>query len=161
MLGQAAVVGVEVLVVPLVGTVVGVLLLVVVPVVVGEHLEAVVATVVDVGGEVEAEGHDAVLAHAYAVAVEPHGGRLAGSLKLDEHLLALGLAWQTEGLGVAHRVVGEVVDGYAVGIVFVERTGQGGHVGGAFIGVVPVGVEVVLAALGMEGEAAQQCNSCQ
>ena len=50
MLGQAAVVGVEVLVVPLVGTVVGVLLLVVVPVVVGEHFEAVVATVVDVGG---------------------------------------------------------------------------------------------------------------
>ena len=120
---QSAVVGVEVLVVPLESR--ARLLLPIVPAVVGEHLEMVFAFIFYIRCQVETERRDAVFVQSDIVAVEPHTGRLADTFKLDEHALSLCLRRQGERLGVAHRVGGHLGVVHAKGRVLVPGTGQG------------------------------------
>ena len=119
---QAAVIGIEILVAPLVFHARGALG--VVPVVVHAHGDYVGAWG-DIGGQVEAEGHHAVLVLSDHLAVDVHVHALAGALEFDEDLLALRLLGQHEMLAVPHHRVGEVVDVHAEGFVFVESMGEG------------------------------------
>ena len=82
-LRQAAVVGIEVAVVPLVATVehtvaVG-------PAVVAAHGQHIL-TLLDVRCQVEAEGHHAIVAETHLLAVQPHVSALPCSLELNEDL---------------------------------------------------------------------------
>ena len=82
-LRQTAVVGVEVLVVPLVAAVQRAIAIL--PRVVAAHGDGVLACL-HKRCQVEAEGHHAVVTEAHFLAVHPHVGTLTGTLELDEDL---------------------------------------------------------------------------
>ena len=120
-LGQSAVVGVEVSVVPLVAAV--------------EHSVAVLPRVVAAHGqhvlalnnkrcEVEAEGHHAVVRESHLLAVEPHVGTLTRTLKLDEHLSLQLFFGQGERLAIPADGVRQVYDVLSERLVAVESEGQ-------------------------------------
>ena len=90
---QAAVVGVEVAVAPLIARSGRRFLCF--PGVVADNLDGVFAGLKAVG-DVEAESHDAVVAVAERTAVEQHFGSLARALKLDEHFFTGGRLRQSE-----------------------------------------------------------------
>ena len=148
MLRQSAIIGIEVLVIPLVRAMIRMLLLVVVPVVVGKHFDAVLTLIIHIRGKVETERHDSVLAHAKTMAVEPHGSTMTRSLKLDKHLLPLRRLWQAERLDIAHGIIWQLVNRHLIGIVLVEGTRQRCGVSLSLVSVVPVTIEIVFCALG-------------
>ena len=116
---DAAIVAEEVAVVPLIPAVGHLavvriqflLVLAIVPAVVDENGQHIVTRAVDVGREVEAEGHHAVLAPTQLLAVEKYAGGEAHTLELDEELLRLAqFLWQHEVLAIPGRGVGQVVN---------------------------------------------------
>ena len=147
-LRQTAHVHVEVLIVPLVGRwcqrvvgqVVAVLslhgslgckqfgairvLLVVGPVVVGQHLQSVLLTYIYIRCQLETEGHHAILMQPQPMPVQPHLSRLTCSLELDEHVLALPLLRRCKHFCVAACIVGQFVYVHTVCPVLVPRMGQ-------------------------------------
>ena len=121
-LGQSAVVGVEVFVVPLVAAVeravaVG-------PTVVAAHGHDVLAHF-GVGREVEAESHHAIVGKSHFLAVEPYVGTLACSFEFDEHLSLHVFFREGEVLAVPADGVGQVDDVACESLVFVEGMRQG------------------------------------
>ena len=121
-LGQSAVVGVEVFVAPLVFDSGGPLCKV--PVVVhpyGNHI----LTLTDIRGKVETEGHDTVLvtSHLGPVHVQVHS--LAGSFELDENFPSFSRRRQSEMLAVPYYRIRKIVDINFEGFVFIEGVGQG------------------------------------
>ena len=120
-LGQSAVVGIEIAVVPLVGTVV--LPGAVAPVVVAAHSQHIVAFFYK-GSEVETAGHHSVLGIAHRVTVEIHLGTLTGTLHFEKHL-AVPDVLQLEVLAVPAYGVGMVYNVASEGLVPVEGVGQG------------------------------------
>ena len=130
---DAAVVAVEVLVVPLeggagfllsVGTDGGRRLLVVVPVIVYHHGKYVFLAIYNIRCEVEAEGHHAILGPPQVVTVDEHLSTEACSLKFYEYLLALGALGQAEILAIPHHGVGELSAVAREGLVLVPGIGQ-------------------------------------
>ncbi len=120
-LGQTAVVGIEVAVVPLVSAVehsvaVG-------PAVVAAHRDDVVA-LFDIRSEVEAEGHHAVVGKAHLLAVEPYVGSLPCSFELDEHLALHLFLREREVLAIPHDGIGEMDDILAESLIAIEGMGQ-------------------------------------
>ena len=86
--GNTTVVGVEVLVVPLEGTARRTLF--VAPVVVDPHGDDVVAPVIDIWGEVEAYGGNAVFVQTEMLSVEIEIGALTHPFELDEYFFSFG-----------------------------------------------------------------------
>ena len=82
-LRQTAVVGVEILVVPLVAAVV--YAVTVSPRVVAAHGNDVLARL-DKRCDIKAEGHHAIVREPHLLAIHPHVGTLTGTLELDEEL---------------------------------------------------------------------------
>ena len=148
MFRQSAIVGIEVLIIPLIGTMIGMFLLVVVPVVVGKHFDTVLTLIVHIRGKVETECHDSVLAHAKTMAVEPHGSTMTRSLKLDKHLLPLCRLWQAERLDIAYGIIWQLVNCHLIGIVLVEGTRECCCMSHPLVSVVPATIEIVFCALG-------------
>ena len=131
---DAAIVAEEVAVVPLipavghlaVARIQFLLVLAIVPAVVDENGQHIVARAVDVGSEVEAKGHHAVLAPTQFLAVEEHTGGEAHTLKLDEELFRLAqFLWQHEVLAIPGRGVGQVVNFLGKSLMLVVRVGKG------------------------------------
>lgn len=122
-LRNAAVVGIEIAVTPLVLRISGALP--VVPVVVHADGHHVVAAVADVGGQVETDRHRSVLVQTEAVAVDVEVGSLAHAFELDKDLLPPRTGRQAEVLAIPHDGVGQLLDAEAESLVFVEGTGQG------------------------------------
>ena len=122
-LRQASEVGVEVRVVPLETRARGTFL--VTPVVVGAHLQDVLARVINIWCQVEAEGHDAVLVQTQAMSVDPHFRGLACAFQFQQDVLARIRCRQRERLPVPDFGIGMLPDLDHEGIVFVPRVGQG------------------------------------
>ena len=133
-LRDAAVVGVEVAIAPLIFGVGG--LLAVVPGVVGLDGEDVDrGRGFQVRGEVEAEGHNAVLVAADEGAVEVHLAGLADTFELDEDFALQRGGRDGEVFAVPGDAGGEVVDGDLEGGVLVPGVGRGDVLpGGVVVG---------------------------
>ena len=82
-LGQTAVVGIKVLVVPLIAAVQRAVTIL--PRVVAAHGHHIL-TSLDIGGEIEAEGHHTIVGEAHFLAIHPHIGTLTGAFELNKHL---------------------------------------------------------------------------
>ena len=173
-LRDASIVGVEVAVVPLVAAVVAART--VRPAVVAPHGQHVVARL-DVGRQVEAAGHDAILAHAQVVAVEVEVGTLTDSLELDEVFRGewRGVCVYGKRLAIPADGIGEVYDILLISLVAVEGIGQGDALPPTVVVAglsgllhvsnlqVPVGIKVEFQAFGGLCCQANQCDegSCQ
>ena len=120
-LGQTAVIGVEVLVVPLVSAVE--CAVAILPRVVAAHGHHVL-TFLYIRCQVEAESHHAVVAEAHLLAVQPDIGSLTGTLELNEDLaLHVALA-DGESLAIPAHGVGQVNDVLTEGLIAVECVWQ-------------------------------------
>ena len=120
-LRDAAVVGVEVLVVPLVALSRG--SFVIIPGIVNTYGDNV-PPLNNIRCKVEAARHHAVLGESHLLTVEPDVGAEAHALKLDE-ILAVAHFLNVEVLAVPHDGVGVVLDGNLEGLLLVEGSGQG------------------------------------
>ena len=118
--GYSPIVGIEIAVVPLVGTVV--FFRPVAPVVVTAHGYHILSFL-DIGSQVESASHHAVLTHADCLTVEIEVGSLSHSLKLNKHLFVLHVV-QVEMFPVPDDGVGQVNDVFSVGLVAIEGVGQ-------------------------------------
>ena len=121
-LGNAAIVGIEIAVVPLVAAVVNPRAIR--PAVVTAHGQHVLA-LMDVGGKVEAAGHDTILREAQAVTIQPEVGTLAHALELYEHLALHFRGRKLEMLPIPGYGVGEVDNILAEGLVAIEGKWKG------------------------------------
>ena len=120
-LGNAAVVGIEITVVPLVAALV-------LARTVGPRIVAAngyrVLSFYNIRCKVEAAGHHAVLAIAQVMAVDIEIGTLADALELHENLSLQHIACGNELLPVPTDGVGQVDDILAEGLIAVEGIGQ-------------------------------------
>ena len=119
-LGQAAVVGVEVLVVPLVTAVER--SVAICPAVVASHCQHVTPCL-DRWCEVEAEGHHTIVREAHVLSVQVHVGPLTGTFEFYENLSLQLLFCECEVLSVPTYGIGEVDDVFLEGLVAVEGVG--------------------------------------
>ena len=135
-LAQATIVDVEVLVVPLVlGTR---RLLLVVPIVVGLHLDEVVSFL-QIRGEFEAKCHHAVFTHTESMSVEIDLCHLASTFEFNEHFAAFLHLGQAEMLTIPHHAIAEVVNQSLIGFVFVPSMGKRHLLSSQF----PIGIEII------------------
>nr|GEU28280.1 hypothetical protein [Tanacetum cinerariifolium] len=166
---QAAVVGVEILVGPLVALAGG--LLAVVPAVIGAHGNRVLA-VHQRGRDIVPERGHAVFVQAHALAVDVHLGRLARAFEFQEHFLTARLRRQGKSLAVPGDAGRMVHDVPAESVVLVPRARQrhalpaavveadGCRLGRVGHGEAPAGIEIVRLARGVgrrqQGQQGQQ-----
>ena len=100
-----------------------------------------VIALLEIRRKVESEGHDTVFALAYVMAVEPHIGQLARTLKLNEDALARCLGRQTELLAIPHHGGLHVIRAQAKGIILIPGMRKGN--GLARFVYYPIRIEVV------------------
>ena len=120
-LRQTAIVGIEVLVVPLIAAVERTVTIL--PRVVATHGNYVF-TYYNIRCKVKAESHHAIVAETDMMAVQPHIGTLSGTLELDKHLSVCLIGTQTEVLAIPADGVGQVDDIFLEGLAAIEGIGQ-------------------------------------
>ena len=121
-LRQSAIVGIEVFVVPLVAAVQHAVA--VSPRVVAAHRQHVF-TFTNIGRQVKAEGHHAIIRESHLLTVEPDIGTLTGTLELDEHLPRHVSLRKRERLAIPADGVRQIHNVLAESLIAVEGIGQG------------------------------------